>query len=150
MIDHQFCNFFTILFYTLYNTVGFIRLEEGIYLLYIVYLCIIKEEQYTFWVIRICRPVGIADGAAYTYNPKGPITRKLEVADNFTFRFVFRGQKYVIHTEASPDSDVSSLDSNSDSLKSEDVFNGENDILENKHANDDGKIPVVLYSTCQL
>ncbi|KAJ8972083.1 hypothetical protein NQ317_019639, partial [Molorchus minor] len=38
----------------------------------------IWKKEYTSWIlrnnthlIRICRPVGIADGAAYTYNPKG-------------------------------------------------------------------------------
>ncbi|KAJ8963102.1 hypothetical protein NQ318_018567 [Aromia moschata] len=43
----------------------------------------------------------------------------------------------VIHTEASQDSDVSSLDSNSDSLKSEDVFNGENDNPDEKLENEE-------------
>ncbi|KAJ8977452.1 hypothetical protein NQ317_002567, partial [Molorchus minor] len=50
--------------------VGFIRLEEGIYLLYMYTYVLLKKEQYTFWVISICRPVGYADGEAYTYNPK--------------------------------------------------------------------------------
>ncbi|KAJ8924442.1 hypothetical protein NQ315_007239 [Exocentrus adspersus] len=46
----------------------------------------------------------------------------------------------VLHTEADHDSDVSSLDSNSDSLKSEDVFNGENETSDDKQENDEDNI----------
>lgn len=44
----------------------------------------------------------------------------------------------VVHTQTSQDSDVSSLDSNSDSLKSEDVFNGENEPPEEAVEHTDG------------
>lgn len=41
-----------------------------------------------------------------------------------------------MHAEEDQESDVSSLDSNSDSLKSEDVFNGENKNEEDNLEND--------------
>lgn len=44
----------------------------------------------------------------------------------------------VIHTETSQDSDVSSLDSLSESLKSEDVFNSEKENTTKKLENEDG------------